>query len=954
MVGPSYTARSTAVADEELFNWYYESLESQGSIVAGKSYGGQAAQSVASFFYTPGLKIFTTFPQGPTRGSLLCGSRLFVVSGPTLFEVSPSGAQTNWGTVGNDGNPASLAFNNLQLLVVSNGQAFCFTLATNTLLEVTSLLTAVPLKVRFDDSYFVVSFQNSNRFQMSQVLDGTTWPGQLVNEVSVFPDNVTAIEVNHRELWVFGARHSQPYQDTGSTEVFDVIPGAFIEKGCAAPFVTCLLDNSVFWVDEDDRGGRSCWRSNGYTPQRISTYAVEIDLQSYPTVAGMTSYSYQDGGHLFWVLYVPGSYWSWVYDVVEGLWHKRAAWSSATGKWTAHASWNHVYAFGLHLVGDWNSGNLYVMTQNAFTDYGNTIRRLRRSPTVINEMNWIFHSELTADFDMGNLSNVIPTDQAGFAAALYGPKGGGAAVNTAIAGGEAWTDPLNVLTNNNAYATSSLISETLSANNTGGGANSIGGGVAWTNPIDVYDPVSYASVSLSSGSPTTVTPTNTAASVSNAASPSNQAPSPVLGTLSGFPSTALTDATLYVTFNTSVSAIQGGGNLYLRYSVNNGVTWKQVASWNITTGPITIPIALTGITNLDTVQLQMEADCGCGPAGYANVALNVTNWYATIAGSGQDTAQALIAGITGLTVPAGCTILGVQVSFVADYSGVAPFVSLNLNVGNPGAAIPLTTSPATYTAGGPTDLWGYNGWSNAVLSSLTPSFFASSTGTTTVNINTLVVTAYYSESITATDALDVTAFGFAIPLAANPLGIKASLVAFAVGTGATLNFQLLKNLVPVGPIQSFALGSNPEVFTFGGFNQLFNTPWLYTDLNSGNFGLRITASLAAGNAATINIGYPTLEIYAPPLVPNYDYIGPIPVLVDGAGNPRPPQIMLRWSDNRGKTWSNEHILNLGFSGQYNARAVQRRLGRSRYRVYEISATDPVPYVMVDAYLTTAQ
>jgi hypothetical protein len=115
----------------------------------------------------------------------------------------------------------------------------------------------------------------------------------------------------------------------------------------------------------------------------------------------MTTYSYQDKGHLFWVLYIPFSQWSWVYDVGENLWHKRASWNSATSTWTAHRSWNHSYAYNKHLVGDPVSGNLYVMDSSNLTDNGNEIRRFRRSPTVINEMQRIYHKELALDFDTG-------------------------------------------------------------------------------------------------------------------------------------------------------------------------------------------------------------------------------------------------------------------------------------------------------------------------------------------------------------------------------------------------------------------------------------------------------------------------------------------------------------------------------------------------------------------------
>lgn len=65
---------------------------------------------------------------------------------------------------------------------------------------------------------------------------------------------------------------------------------------------------------------------------------------------------------------------------------------------------------------------------------------------------------------------------------------------------------------------------------------------------------------------------------------------------------------------------------------------------------------------------------------------------------------------------------------------------------------------------------------------------------------------------------------------------------------------------------------------------------------------------------------------------------------------RDPQVMLRWSDDGGHTWSNERIKGIGQAGQYRARCYWTRLGRSRDRIYELSASDPVPFRIVDAYL----
>ena len=54
-----------------------------------------------------------------------------------------------------------------------------------------------------------------------------------------------------------------------------------------------------------------------------------------------------------------------------------------------------------------------------------------------------------------------------------------------------------------------------------------------------------------------------------------------------------------------------------------------------------------------------------------------------------------------------------------------------------------------------------------------------------------------------------------------------------------------------------------------------------------------------------------------------------------------PQIMLRWSDDGGNTWSNEKWRNLGKKGEYKNRVRWTKLGKTRERIFELSITDPV-------------
>ena len=63
-----------------------------------------------------------------------------------------------------------------------------------------------------------------------------------------------------------------------------------------------------------------------------------------------------------------------------------------------------------------------------------------------------------------------------------------------------------------------------------------------------------------------------------------------------------------------------------------------------------------------------------------------------------------------------------------------------------------------------------------------------------------------------------------------------------------------------------------------------------------------------------------------------------------------PQAMLRWSNDGGSTWSNEHWVTIGQQGRYKNRAIWRRLGMARDRVFEVVVTDPVNAVIVSANL----
>jgi hypothetical protein len=66
-----------------------------------------------------------------------------------------------------------------------------------------------------------------------------------------------------------------------------------------------------------------------------------------------------------------------------------------------------------------------------------------------------------------------------------------------------------------------------------------------------------------------------------------------------------------------------------------------------------------------------------------------------------------------------------------------------------------------------------------------------------------------------------------------------------------------------------------------------------------------------------------------------------------------PQAMLRWSNDGGSTWSNEHWAGIGKVGKYQNRIIWRRLGQARDRIYEVVVTDPIKAVIISANLKSS-
>ena len=70
-------------------------------------------------------------------------------------------------------------------------------------------------------------------------------------------------------------------------------------------------------------------------------------------------------------------------------------------------------------------------------------------------------------------------------------------------------------------------------------------------------------------------------------------------------------------------------------------------------------------------------------------------------------------------------------------------------------------------------------------------------------------------------------------------------------------------------------------------------------------------------------------------------------LVSGQGSD--PLLRLRYSDDGGNSWSSQLTASIGRQGEKKARAIFRRLGASRNRIFEIEYAEPTAFAIIAAY-----
>lgn len=255
-------------------------------------------------------------------------------------------------------------------------------------------------QVTFQDGYLIFNKPGTQQFYLSGLLALTFDPTDIGSKEGS-PDSIVGLISDHLNLYLFGSISSEIFYDSGNTFPFERVQGAFLPIGCLSAFSIAKFQGSIFWLGCDEQGRGIVYRSTGYQPSRISTHAIEtvIAAVSASNIATARAWTYQQRGHSFYCLNIPGTQSTWAFDTVTNLWHERA--SLSLGDLGRHRADCHAYAYSTNVVGDYLNGNIYSLDPDIYSDNGSPLPAIRSSPHITDSLMHQFHHWFQLDMETG-------------------------------------------------------------------------------------------------------------------------------------------------------------------------------------------------------------------------------------------------------------------------------------------------------------------------------------------------------------------------------------------------------------------------------------------------------------------------------------------------------------------------------------------------------------------------
>lgn len=403
LVGSSRPGRVGRFQPQRTVNWYPEVQ-------------GEGAKAQVALYPDAGLRLHLTAGTGPWRSNFEpWRGALYGVSGRDVVCWTGNGNSTIIGQLAAGSERCVIAAGRSYIMITDGQDGYTYdgtTLAAiaDADFPANDTPAKLPTHCTYLDGYFVVNAEGA--YYISAVDNPTSWGALDFRSAEAYSDDILAIVSSAGDLYLLGEISTEVHTNTGGADFpFEPYGNGTVRWGVAAPYSVSESPAGVFFLAQTDSGEVQVVRMQGLQADPISDFDIEWTVSQFGTVSDAVGWVYQHAGHWFYQLTFPSAARTFVYGIRSGLWHERE--SRGLGR---HRANGHGYLGRTHYVGDNESGNLYILDWNTYTDAGQPIRRLRRAQVMHQTAQVLTYDELYLDFDtgVGLLPDATPTSGEGY------------------------------------------------------------------------------------------------------------------------------------------------------------------------------------------------------------------------------------------------------------------------------------------------------------------------------------------------------------------------------------------------------------------------------------------------------------------------------------------------------------------------------------------------------------
>ena len=392
-VGPTYVAPSLYQDDQDSINLYCEKDSTKAD--------GERGQY--TLYPTPGFTTVLQPTSGEVRGMLTVqsGAVLLVIIGSNFYSLASDFTFSLRGTLTTNSLPVRITENGSYAYFADVQNRYAYNFSTNAFTTISNLDGPFVggTTADFIDGFIIYADPNSNNWGATS-LNSIVSPALSVGQENAVPGNLVGLIANNREVFLLSTNSSSVWVDAGAFPFpFQRSAGTTSQHGCVSAASISRLGNSFAYVSQDTRGQGIIVVMNGYSPAEISNHAVTSTLEN-KYLGDSRAFTYQLGGHEFYVVTFPSIDLTWVYDAATGWWHK---WLYMDNFGVYHRARHNCQAVfqGLMLTGDYENGSIYSISNEVYTDGGQPIRRLRRCTHLVAGFLQQYFASLQLQFQPG-------------------------------------------------------------------------------------------------------------------------------------------------------------------------------------------------------------------------------------------------------------------------------------------------------------------------------------------------------------------------------------------------------------------------------------------------------------------------------------------------------------------------------------------------------------------------